>query len=241
MNELRRYKRFSVDIFSINGKMMFANEVDILDISIGGVSLKVDRRLNIGNEYTLKIGARDKTLTVKGSVVWSRISGTKKGVGKDVIPLYTAGMMFTNTANERLEELSAFIEELTYSTDEEVHRLSGLRFNMRFPMEVPRKAVLDLSENYAVKKISLGGMLIESGASLKIDDSIPMEIVLAGGRKIEFLGRIASCFDIPDKEPLRYDIGIEFIEMAEEGRAGLREFIRLLDKTQEGPAVPPPD
>ena len=55
MRENRRYKRFSVDIFGINGKMMFANEVEIQDISIGGISIRVDRRLNMGSEYTLKV------------------------------------------------------------------------------------------------------------------------------------------------------------------------------------------
>ena len=50
MEERRRHKRFSVDILEISGKMVLARYVKILDISIGGVSFKADRRLHIGHE-----------------------------------------------------------------------------------------------------------------------------------------------------------------------------------------------
>ena len=86
MREHRGYKRFSVDILGINGKMMFAKEVEIQDISIGGISIRVDRRLNMGSEYTLKVANGKKTIALKGSVVWARISGTRKGKKDEVIP-----------------------------------------------------------------------------------------------------------------------------------------------------------
>ncbi len=235
MNDKRRYKRFSVDIFGINGKIMFANEVEILDISLGGVSLKVDRRLNIGTEYALKMRSNDQMISVKGSVVWSKISGTKKGSRGDVIPIYSAGMRFSDVLGEKAEELARFIERVTNYTHEEAHRLSGLRFNMRFPISAPGRAVLDLSEHYALKKLSLGGMLIESAGPLAIEDRIPMELFLPGERRIQFVGRIASCFAVRDADPEKYDIGIEFFEMPLDDKSALKEFIFLLDKSGDGP------
>lgn len=74
MEERRRHKRFSVDILEISGKMVLARYVKILDISIGGVSFKADRRLHIGHEYTLKILGKGKELSVKGIVMRSLLS-----------------------------------------------------------------------------------------------------------------------------------------------------------------------
>ncbi len=233
MKDKRRYKRFSVDILGINGKMLFANAVEILDISLGGVSLKVDRRLNIRTEYALKMGSGDQVISVKGSVVWSKISGTKRGSKGDVIPIYSAGMRFSGVTGEKAEELSRFIERATSYTHEEAHRLSGLRFNMRFPINKPGKTILDLSEQYAVKKLSFGGMLIESRDTFPIEDRVPMELFLPGERRIQFIGRIASCFSAPDADPATYDIGIEFFEMPDDDKSALKEFILLLGKSRD--------
>ncbi len=74
MDEKRRYKRFSVDIMEINGKMVLASYVKILDISIGGVSFKANRRLNMGSEYSLKMENKRRELTVKGIIVRSTLS-----------------------------------------------------------------------------------------------------------------------------------------------------------------------
>ncbi len=52
--ERRSFPRFTVDIMDIHGKMLFTNDVKILDISMGGVLLKADRRLNIGRDYTIQ-------------------------------------------------------------------------------------------------------------------------------------------------------------------------------------------
>lgn len=230
MTDKRRYKRFTVDVLGINGKMMFASEVEIHDISLGGISLKVDRRLNMHNEYTLKIGNDRKTLSIKGVVVWSKISGTKKGSRDEVIPLYTAGMKFVNMSVDKIEELTAFLDGQANFSHEKVHQASGLRCSMRFLVDPPlKKAVLNLPETYIVKKLSLGGMLIESEKPLEIEEKIPMEMVLPGDVRLEFLGRIASSLMIHDEGSPRYDIGIEFIEMRDDNKKKLEELIRSLD------------
>ena len=60
MQNKRRYKRFVVDILEINTRLTFARNVKILNISVGGVSLRVDKQLNIGSDYTLRIEGKGK-------------------------------------------------------------------------------------------------------------------------------------------------------------------------------------
>jgi hypothetical protein len=102
---------------------------------------------------------------------------------------------------------------------------------MRFPISAHGEAVLDMSEQYAVKKLSLGGMLIESRVSFSIEERIPMELFLPRGHRIQFIGRIASCFTVPADDPAAYDIGIEFFEMPDDDKSTLKEFLFLLGKS----------
>lgn len=71
MQDKRRYKRFTLNILEISGKIMFATEVEVIDISIGGISLKVNRqpRLNIGSQYELQLDGKDEAVSLKGSVI----------------------------------------------------------------------------------------------------------------------------------------------------------------------------
>jgi hypothetical protein len=231
MDNRRQYERFSVDILEINGKMMFAKEVKILDISLGGVSLKADKRLNLGNEYTLKIEGKGKTLSIKGVVVWSWLSESREDDRGNLIPIYTAGMKFTDISDESLRAVGDFLDENRLDTDRDIDKFSpnGLRLYVRISIEEPQKAILNIDGSYKVRKISLGGMLVESEHLLEIETKIPMEITLAEDRSIKVFGRIASCLLSQDEENEHYEIGVEFLDMSDKDRTTLQEFIGLLN------------
>ena len=55
MKERRRYKRYFIEGMDVKCRMFFTTEVKILNVSFGGVALSLNKRLNIGEEYTLKI------------------------------------------------------------------------------------------------------------------------------------------------------------------------------------------
>jgi PilZ domain-containing protein len=106
MVDRRRFERFSVNILDMNGKMMFARNVKIVNISMGGISFKADRRLNIGRNYSVKLENKDRVLTMEGSVVSSVLGESQKDSAGDIVPIYTAGMKFTKVSDEsRLKEI----------------------------------------------------------------------------------------------------------------------------------------
>lgn len=72
MKERRRYKRFLIEGMDVRCSMLFATEVKILNISFGGVALSLNKRLNMGEEYTLKIESESNTVSLKGVVVWEK-------------------------------------------------------------------------------------------------------------------------------------------------------------------------
>jgi Tfp pilus assembly protein PilZ len=226
--ENRKFKRFAVDVMKISGKMMFASTVDIIDISLGGISLHVDRALKMGSEYMLRIETKDRSISVKGAVVWSTLSGSRKTAEGDIVPLYSVGMRFDDLASEKINDLVEFIESHKEEQDSvKLHSLNNLRVNMRFHLAANGDFILTCPEDFSVKKISLGGMLIETEHALELEQQLPMEVSLQGDSEISFTGRIASCIPIGTVELKQFAIGIEFLHMPEETIEKLTGFIKM--------------
>ncbi len=109
MQERRQHKRFAVEHMKINGEMPLATDVKIMDLSMNGILVKADKRLNIGNKYSLKIGYKGKVLSVKVTVVRCLLVESVKDANGNVKPVYRAGMQFTDVPNEKIEEIIEFI------------------------------------------------------------------------------------------------------------------------------------
>jgi hypothetical protein len=215
----RRQPRFVVE--GLHGQLTFSPQVEILNMSLSGVALRLDHRLNIGAEYTLKLEVEDKTVAVKGVIVWAALDDMKKGrLGEDVT-VYSAGMKFTDVITSRLAQLLEFIDRNKLIPDK---RLGGVRF----AVDAAGKALLDVPQPYRVKVISLRGMLIEADRRLETEDRCPMEMSLDGRSSLRFTGRIAFCAQVAEGERTVWHMGIEFLEMAPVDRERLDTFIKGL-------------
>jgi Tfp pilus assembly protein PilZ len=218
MEEKRHYHRFVVE--GVEGTLMFSTDVDILNISINGVAVRANRRLEIGREYTLKLEFHDKVIALNGTVVWSVLSELGRGHHDEKVPVYKAGMRFTNVISEKMARLLKFIDENKIAPN---HRL-----NIRFDVRSPDRASLNGPHNYKVKKVSDSGMLIEADLPFEVEERLPMEILLYDDKSIRLLGRVASCLEISTEVPKHYDIGIEFVEISGSDKTRFKEFIESL-------------
>jgi Tfp pilus assembly protein PilZ len=213
----RRHPRFTVE--DVRGHLVLSSHVEVLNLSMGGVAIRADRRLNIGTEYTLKLEMHDHFIAVPGVVVWSVLTAMRKARGEDV-PQYSAGLKFAGVLTDKLQGLIEFIDENKLV---EEHRLAGLRFQV----EAAGKAVLDTLESYRVRLISLSGMLIEADRAMDVERVYTMFFPYRGER-VSFSGRVASCTEANGDGPRRYRIGIAFLEMAGADRRRLESFVTSL-------------
>jgi Tfp pilus assembly protein PilZ len=225
MKERRRYKRFIIEGMDVQCRTFFATEVKILNISFGGVALSLNKRLNMGEEYTLKIESESNTISLKGVVAWVKMTSLTREVKGKKFPIFEVGMRFDEVLTEKGADLLNFI--IGNISDKAIKtRVQGLRVKIVQP---EKTVISDDRDSYNVKMIGLGGMLIESKEKMDIEGRFPMEMSFSEDIKpIKFLGRIAYCMEIPGKTPKRYDTGIEFIEMNEKDRARLKEFIDVI-------------
>jgi hypothetical protein len=233
VNDTRRHKRFRLGSRELNGHMTFASEVSILDIGMGGVSVKADKRMNIGGKYILKLEVNKKLDSFTCEVAWARMIGTKKSAAGEIVPVYTAGMKFVGLSPENASDLQGFVETIG---NEEVVGGDDRRQHARFPARAPGIALLNFPSDYRAKTISLSGMLIESGEAAESESRVPMALSLQDGRRIDFLGRIVSCQPRDEDGTQRYHIGIEFIELTDAARDALAAFIVWLSTIDGEPS-----
>ena len=230
MKDRRQHLRFTSDILDMHGKLSYATNVRIIDISVSGIALKTVRKMDAGDECLLQLRAEDHTLATKAVVVWSSPAGSIKTPKGNTLPAYKIGMKFTDTSEEKIKEIARFIEK---HKGEEVRRadlfaLSGLRVYVRFRIEAPEKAVMISLKSNKVRNIGLGGMLMESGDPLNIGSTLSLEISRSEKKFIRVEGRVVSC-RAPRDAREGYDIGIEFLEVPDKDMEMLREIICLLE------------
>jgi hypothetical protein len=216
----RRHPRFAVA--DLEGRMVFASQVEILNMSLTGMAIKVDRRLTIGAEYTVRLQHGERVSGVRGVVVWCMLSEIKPDRAGEGRSVYAAGLHFPDALSPALRDIVAFLGEHKMIPEQ---RLTGLRFHI----DAPGRAAIDFPEGYRVTVVSLAGMRIETDHPLALDGVLPMEIVLPEGEALRFSGRVAS---LPETAPAdgqpRFAFGIEFADMSAEDTARLSRYLDSL-------------
>ena len=225
MRDQRRYKRFKIDVLEVSGKMSLAEKVELIDISMGGVSFKADRRLSFGKEILLKLGDNDKNIDVKGIVVRSELIGTEERANRERAMVYTVGLMFNDGQSDKI---AGFLKLIDKSNAKECPTTDERRQSIRFCITTPQEKILSYPTQFKMKVISLGGMFIASEQTIAIESTVPMSLAFGAGKSIEFTGRIVSCTMSDSKEQVSYEVGVEFIDLTDEHKTLIKAFIDYL-------------
>jgi PilZ domain-containing protein len=230
IEDRRLHQRFAADVLDMHGMAAYSKVARLLDMSLNGISLKMDSRLDVGRTCILKIEGKGRLLNIKSIVVWSLLDKHIK-ILNNSIPIYKVGLKFIDIPMEKMTEVIGFIENHKQKIDEQVDifAASGLRQHMRFQIETPEKALLICRKDYKIKNLGLGGMLIESQDSLDIGEKLSMEIIRSKDKSIKVSGKVVSRFLIKDSNHAHCDMGIEFCDMLEKDREMLKEVICLLE------------
>ncbi len=98
-------------------KLALADEVEIKDISFGGILLETTKRLNINCSYRIQIVSSDNTgtITPKGVVVSALLKGHSNN-GHKQLPLYQVALRFTELSEKEKSFLDKIISDVADST-----------------------------------------------------------------------------------------------------------------------------
>ena len=228
MQNQRRHKRYRLDAMEINGKMSLVDRVEIVDISLSGASLKVDKKLEVGREYMIRLGDRKKEFDVKGVIVRSEVSEIEGKESGKVI--YSAGMMFNGG---QMDKLAMFL----YAIDQK-KKMNAVaaerRLNVRFQITTSGENVLSYPAQFKVRTISLSGMLIQTDHPLEMESRLPMGLSLHDDNPVDLIGRVVSCQMKEEGGHTYYEIGVEFVDVAENDKMLLKAWTDNLAAMEAG-------
>ena len=228
MRNMRKHKRFKLDVLDLSSKMSLVGKVKLIDISEDGVAIKADRKLNIGKECLMMLGYEGKHINVKGIVVRSELSGIEEKADGETITMYSVGIFFKDESAGTVKE---FLDSIGNNKKTQVpEQTDWIYRDILFCITTANEKVLNLPMQFGVKDISQKGIIIQTDLQLKIDSVVLLELSIGTCDPVSFVGKVVSCRMPRGHVRAKYDIGVEFSELTDRDRSLL---IRFIDRVKE--------
>ena len=228
MRNMRKHKRFKLDVLDLSSKMSLVGKVKLIDISEDGVAIKADRKLNIGKECLMMLGYEGKHINVKGIVVRSELSGIEEKADGETITMYSVGIFFKDESAGTVKE---FLDSIGNNKKTQVpEQTDWIYRDILFCITTANEKVLNLPMQFGVKDISQKGIIIQTDLQLKIDSVVLLELAIGTCDPVSFVGKVVSCRMPRGHVRAKYDIGVEFSELTDRDRSLL---IRFIDRVKE--------
>ncbi len=219
----RRYERFAVGDRDLTAKAALADIIELCNISTVGCCIVTTKTLKPGDNVLLKLPHEKVSSPLKCTIIWERAEDEAAAEGQTA-NLRKAGLKFSDLDTGTLVRIKDFMRLVGIPSDQKLE--DGLRPSpLRYSIFTHEKARMNYPTTFPVKKISLGGMLVETESDLDAGERYPMALYLPeGDRPVRFRGRVAS------KVPTAggFDIGVEFCDMSDDDRDRLASFIGTL-------------
>lgn len=215
----RRHKRIGLEHMEIPAKTIITSECKILDMGLNGVRILTTQWLNMKSNYTIRFNIDGKPVSNKGTVKWVKLIDNVKNANQDSMPIYMTGIEFQSVFTDNGKDMLQIVDE--YSANGE-HRLSGTRLKIKSP----GKAVFNILQEYPIRQISSGGMLVETNHELPLEKTFPWAFNFPGDDNIVRCdGRVVSSLKAFGKKQKRFKNCVAFVDMPKEYRAHLARFI----------------
>jgi Tfp pilus assembly protein PilZ len=226
MQNMRKHKRFKLDLIDLTSKMSMIGSVEIVDISVVGVAIKSGRNLNMGKECLLMLGYEGKNIQVKGTVVRSELSGIEEKANGEKATIYSSGILFKDEAGEKIKVFLDSIEKNRKTLVPE--QPDWFYRDVRFSITTPSEKVLSLPAHFDVKEISQGGVIVQTDHQIKKGSMLLIELSFTNCDPVSFMGKVVLCRPQQDKAQSEYDIGVEFSELTDRDKSLIMRFMECV-------------
>jgi hypothetical protein len=202
----RHYKRFTIEGLGIHCRKLTGQEAALLELTAEGARVSLGEAPVLEREYTLRMDSEGFSISVLGVLV----SGGEKAES------FEAEMKFTHALKGGDKGFLDFLKTNIRDGAVNVRLLS------------PDDSLYSTG-NYHINQISFGGMRIVSDEKMDVGNSLQLDIVFPMNKPpIKVMGRVASCAKISENVPVKYHVGIEFLEMNRNDMLRLKDFIYFI-------------
>jgi hypothetical protein len=223
MRNMRKHKRFRLNVLDLSSKLSMVGAVDIINISAGGVAIKADRMLNIGKECLIALKHRGRDINIRGVVVRSELSGIAQRAGGEHATIYTAGIMFKD---DSAGSVKRFLDSVEQDEKTQVLEKAGWFYrDIMFCITTPSEHVLSLPAQFTIKEISQSGVIIRTKHHLKPGNVVLLELAFFSSSPASFMGKVVTSRLSRDALPSdTFDVGVEFSELTDQNKDLVTRF-----------------
>lgn len=218
--EARRHRRY--DVADVRGSLVLSLDARILNMSLTGMAIETGSVLKVGGDYWLRLSQDGDPLRFKTRVQWCRLVRNEKGAAGDSRAVYHAGLDFRDGLDEHARQVLSFLEK--HIVVEVDRRLTG-----RFNLARAQTAAIAVRHDFEVRRLSLGGMLVETVWDPAPDSVVDLEVQTPKG-VVHTRGRVRSVLPAtgePNGPPV-FAVGLEFLGLAPEDQRSLTALVETL-------------
>jgi hypothetical protein len=196
----RRSRRF--EVLDVVGSLVVRAEVRVVDLSVAGMAVETTQPMTAGQLCVVAVARDGQRLDLSGRVVWCELDPDRGG-GEGLDRVFRAGLRFEEVhgaqtvAIQRLIETSAAFDP-------------GVPLPGRFVAFDGQTEGDGEGASFEVKRLSLSGMLVETGRALGRGEVVAFEArlddALFGGRGL--VARVEPSEVIGERS--RFLVGLEF-------------------------------
>lgn len=103
----RRFRRANIE--GIRGNILSMNDLEVLNISVGGAAILTAKRVELNREYTVRLYCSDSSFQMRITVIWAVLISHERD-DRTIIPLYKAGVKFLDVSSEKGDFIRRCIE-----------------------------------------------------------------------------------------------------------------------------------
>ncbi len=223
--EKRQHERFTVEDENIQAKMIFSLPAELFNVSTAGACIKTTKILKLSGHYLIRFKDENLHLPLRSTVMWEILTGSIKNTIGEIIPVYKSGIKFNNINPDKIIMLKDFIRASGILDEiRAIHKQE--QSPLRYKIHSNEKALLNYSNTFNVRDISLGGILVESNNGIQPEKKYIMALFLPDENDpIKFQGRIVSRTEKHDNKSHLFNIGIEFLNIKETDSSRLSKFL----------------
>ena len=214
--EAERRRSARVRIPDTHGSLIVSLDGKVLDISVAGMAIETHSRLAPHHRISLRLRKGPELLQLNGRVVWCFLQGTRANEQGETVPVYRAGIEFSDVLSDLARDLLGFLEAHAIVTLET--RIFG-----RFRLEESSVSVSSSAE-FEVRTLSQHGMAVDTSLAIEAPACCDVELRIAP-RPLTTRARVVS--ERPQSlggNP--YEVAVEFLDLTAEDQQRLRELIR---------------
>jgi len=218
--EARRFRRY--DVADVRGSLLLSLDARILNMSLTGMAIETGSVLKVGGDYWLRLSQDGNPLRFKTTVQWCRLVRNERDAAGEVRAVYQAGLDFRDGLDDNARQVLSFLEK--HIVVEVDRRLTG-RFNLA---QAPTAAIA-IRHDFEVRRLSLGGMMVETVWDPAPDSTVELEVHTGRG-VVRTRGKVRSVLAAigdPNGPPV-FAVGLEFVGLAAEDERSLAALVETL-------------